>query len=479
MDENKNPQSSGETSENNEFNFVFDDPYAGKVSSGEERHHHHHHSSSRHSGRKKKKHSTHKKAKSFKEPSIRFLTGWLAILTLVCVILAAWNVELASSVKTASDKIKALSADAGDLADDSGASESDERIPGYVKNEAQQVIDTVSALQSQDTVSFIAISDAHLKLDDEIALESIEHAGQAMKLIRESLDIDFAVALGDTTWGANNTPIDTGLKEIGKFNELIAAGFDGIPNMRLIGNHDTLTQSNDQNGDILEPSELYSVVGKYNEGAVFPDGQTGYFYRDLDDSRLRVICLNTSEIDLDDGSIDLDIMPDQVKWLADSLDLSAKADAGDWRIIILSHHPLNWYDQYAEMVEVLDAYTLGASGTVTLEGVDVSFDFAGKNAAKIIANIHGHLHNYKLSTIGNSRIPAITIPNASYNRNNELGTLYSYSENIKNKYGEKTTYDKTQSSAEDTAFSVVTIDLKYNRIYVTNYGAGYDRELGF
>ena len=284
MDENKNPQSSGETSENNEFNFVFDDPYAGKVSSGEERHHHHHHrhhSSSRHSGRKKKKHSTHKKAKSFKEPSIRFLTGWLAILTLVCVILAAWNVELASSVKTASDKIKALSADAGDLADDSGATESDERIPGYVKNEAQQVIDTVSALQSQDTVSFIAISDAHLKLDDEIALESIEQAGQAMKFIRESLDIDFAVALGDTTWGANNTPIDTGLKEIGKFNELIAAGFEGIPNMRLIGNHDTLNQSNEKNGDILEPSELYSVVGKYNEGAVFPDGQTGYFYRDL------------------------------------------------------------------------------------------------------------------------------------------------------------------------------------------------------
>ena len=50
---------------------------------------------------------------------------------------------------------------------------------------------------------------------------------------------------------------------------------------------------------------------------------------------------------------------------------------------------------------------------------------------------------------------------------------------VKNKYGEKTTYEKTANSAEDTAFSVVTIDLKYNRIYVTNYGAGYDRDLSF
>ena len=484
MDENKNPQSSGGTSENNEFNFVIEDPYAGKVSSGEDRHHHHHHhhhhSRSHHSGRKKKKHSTHKKVSKFKEPSIRVLTVWVAVLTLICVVLTIWNFELASSVRVSSDKIKALSANSGAYVENGSESDSsDEHIPGFVKNEAQKVVDSVAALQNEETISFIAVSDAHLKLDDERSLESIKHAGQAMKLIRDGLEIDFAVALGDMTWGANNTPIDTGIKEIEKVNEFIADGFDGIPNMRLIGNHDTLEQSSVKNGKVLDAADLYDVIGKYNEGAVFPAEQKGYFYRDIDDAKLRLICLNTSEIDIDESGIDLDIKPEQVKWLADSLDLSAKADAADWKILILSHHPLNWYETYAEMVDVLDAYSFGTAGSVNLEGVDVSFDFTGKNAAKIIANVHGHLHNYRTSTIGISKIPTVCIPNAAYNRNNEIGTLYSYSEDIKNKYGEKETYEKTENSADDTAFSVVTIDLKYNRIYVTNYGAGYDRDVSF
>ncbi len=488
MDDNKNPNSTPTPSEKNEFDFVIEDPYAGKVSTSEGRHHHHHHhhhhhSSSHHKSSKKKKHSTHKKAKKFKEPSIRFLTGWIAIVTLLCVILTAWNIELTSTLKSNSNRIKALAQnDSVSESDPENIGSDEEYIPGYVKNEAEDVIERVLALQSENTISFIAASDTHLKLDDERSLECIKHAGQAMKLIREGLDIDFAVLLGDITWGADITPINTGIQEIEKVNEFISAGFADIPNFRLIGNHDTLSQGFANHADYLDPAELYDLIGKYNEGAVYPEGsdQQGYFYRDLDEFKLRAICLNTSEIDFDtENAINLDIRPEQVSWFADSLDLSEKRDSSEWKILIFSHHPLYWYEAYAEMIEVIDAYTLGTSGTVNLEGVDVSFDFAGKNSAKIVANIHGHLHNYKLSTVGDSRIPTVTVPNASYNRNNELGTLYSYSEEVKNKYGEKTTYDKIENSSEDTAFSVVTIDFKYNRIYVTNYGAGYDRETSF
>lgn len=480
MDDNKNPISESTTPDNNDLNFVIEDPYAGKVSTTERHHHHHHHhSSSRHSSHKKKKHSTHKKAKKFKEPSVRFLTGWLAIVTLLCIILTAWNVELMTSINNTSNRVKALVQNGTSVADPENE-EDDEYIPGYVKAEAESVIERVKALQTDSTISFIAISDTHLKLNDEISLESIKHAGQAMKLIREGLDIDFAALLGDVTWGSDITPMDIAIKEIEKVNELISDGFADIPNFRIIGNHDTLTMGYQNNSDYLDTAELYEVIGKYNEGGVYPEDQQGYFYRDLDEFKLRVICLNTSEADFDvEGAIDLDITPEQVSWFVNALDLSGKSDSSEWQHLILSHHPLYWYETYSEMVAVIDAYTLGTSGTVTLEGKDVSFDFAGKNSAKIIANIHGHLHNYKISTLGNSRIPTVTVPNASYNRNNELGTFYTYDDEIKNKYGEKTTYEKTAATSEDTAFSVITIDLEYGQIYATNYGAGYDREVGY
>lgn len=477
-------ENSSSTDSNNEFDLVIEDPYAGKLTVNEGSHHHHHHHHSSHHGRHKKRHSTHKKAKKFKEPSIRFITCWLILLSLICMILAAWNIELNSSLKVNSDKIKALvnSKDPSTSVSDGNDNEG-EAVPSYVRNEAESVIKTVSELQNENTFSFIAVSDAHLKSDDEQVVESIRHAGQAMKLIREGVDIDFAVSLGDFTWGSESTPIQTGINEIETVNSFIAAGFADIPNFRLLGNHDTLLQSYEQNQDYLDSAELYDLFGAYNEGALFPAGAetAGYCYRDLDEFKLRVICLNLNEIIAGetDADLGLGISPAQVDWFADTLDLSAKADSGEWSILIFSHQPLNWFENFTAMIDIIDGYTLGASGTVNVHGTEITYDYNGKNSAAIIANIHGHMHNYKTASIGTSRIPAVTVPNACFLRNNEYGTAYAYSEEIHNKYGEKVTYEKTAASAEDTAFCVITVDLVYNRIYVTNYGAGYDRDIGY
>lgn len=448
-----------------------------------------HHRSSHHeskSSRSSKKHSTYKKSKKRKEPSIKMLTLWLALLTVLVCGLLFWLIELNSRLNEVSDKLVDLASGnkTAGTEDSSVVQEDVERIPLYVRNEAEAVIERVSDLQNENTVSFIAISDMHMKADDTRVTEGLEHVGQAMALIREGVKIDFAASLGDMTWGAKDTPYSTGVEEIKKASELLDYGFAGVPNFRLIGNHDLLMYGYENDGKYLNPSELYDLIGKYNEGAVFPQGQKekGYCYRDFADAKLRVICLNLNEhqdMSVSDTFWENYVTPDQVEWFARTLDLSAKENADEWSVIILSHQPLCWGEAYSEMVEVLDSYVSGASGKVVMEGKEIAFNFEGKNSAQVIANVHGHLHNFKTNLVGSSRIPTIAVPNACFYRNNEYGTSYSYSEEIHNRYGEKNTYAKTASSAEETAFCVVTMDFKYRRIYATCYGAGYDREISF
>ena len=507
MEENKkeNEKLEGNSEKKPDFDFVIEDPYAGTIApedamAEERRHHHsshsHHHSSSHHgshgshsshygskSNHKKKKHSTHKKAKKLKEISTRGLTLWLAILTVLTAVLFFWNIELGSQLKINSDKLSYLTG-----GEDSYSNNDDDldgtKIPSYVQREVSVLVDKVSPLQNSNTVSFLAISDIHLDLNDDDAIESLTHAGQAMKLIRERLDIDFAINLGDITWGDDNTTIERGIKEIEKANGIISAGFSDIPNFRTVGNHDTLMYSYPKNKDALSSSQLYSLIGSYNEGADMPEEtkKDGYCYRDFDEYKLRVITLNVNEYE-DENDLEnfssCYISPEQVKWFAGSIDLSSKSDGAEWNIIVLSHQPLYWEDAYTPIVDIIDACGFESAVTVTVAGEEITYDYSGKDNARVIANFHGHLHNYRVDTVGKTRIPAVAVPNACYNRNNEYGTAESYSEDIHNKYGEKETYEKTLNTPEETAFCVITIDFEYNRIYATHYGAGYDREIGF
>lgn len=442
---------------------------------GEHHHHHHHHHSDSHrsSGKRKKK--------NFKMPkmSTTVLAVWVMILTLLVVLLGSWCIEANKEIHRLGDILHSdgYESDSGD-----DTKVQIDEAPLYVQKESDRVIAEVKALQTENTVSFIAISDLHYNSNDERSIESLTHAGQALKRISEQVDIDFAAGLGDFTWGDATTTIVQGIDEIKNTNNILDMGFKGIPSFRAIGNHDTLYASHSKNADILDTTELFDMFGGLNDGAVFQDGERerGYCYQDLNDVKLRVICLNTNELYADENGTPVSklISGVQFKWLASVLDLSAKKDADKWGIIILTHQPLYWTG-YENTVSLLDAYVSGQSGNISHDGVNVAYDFAGKNSAKIIANFHGHLHNYRIDAIGSSRIPTVTIPNACYNRNNEYGVAEVYSQDIRNNYGEKETYDKSLSSAKDTAFCIVTVDLKYKRIYATHYGAGYSREISY
>lgn len=328
-----------------------------------------------------------------------------------------------------------------------GSGGSGDNIPDYVRTEAERVAQVVQSRQNANTITFIACSDIHYSSPDNAnpiasaqnQYEAVTHMGQAMGLIREKVHIDFAAMLGDMIWDTTETA-DEALAEVRFVNEQLSNGFGSLPQFRSRGNHENGYDS----GANFTNDQVYANIGAFNRDNVGDSKNRvgGYCYRDFDAVKLRVICLNSSEA----GGCQFSTQ--QVSWLTNALDLSEKGD--DWCSIILSHHPLDW----------------GKSG-----GVDPTATI--NSAYGVIGAFHGHIHNFKVDTIKNTTIKRIAIPNVCYGLVNTYDTAYDID------WSEDTSYPKTEGTAEDTSFCVVSIDLAAQKIYADHYGAGYSREIDY
>lgn len=326
------------------------------------------------------------------------------------------------------------------------------------------------------------MSDAHqLDTNTDIVTGNL-HAGMAAKVLAYILpSIDFACFLGDYTAGSSTTTIDEGKQHFAEINADIDEAFSGIPQFRTVGNHDPLGYSYNQNGDYLNQATLYSLIGKYNNDGITVMGSTtgGYCYRDFPGKKVRVICLNTSEMTSASSGGAENMTAEQKLWFANALK-SAGAKGSDWGIIVLSHHPLDWGGVYMAS-NIVKAYVDGSSITVSSGN---TVNFSGSNSAKFLGAFHGHVHCFKaakLNYIANSvgteyQAYRIATPNMCFARNNEYGQNGS-TEYYGIEFGETTTYNKTANSAMDTAFVVNVINPSQQKIYSFCYGAGYDREI--
>lgn len=327
--------------------------------------------------------------------------------------------------------------------DTSTANSSSDAIADYVRAEAERVANVVQSRQNANTITFFACSDIHYyapgnALENENAekmQEAVVSMGQAMELIRDRVPIDFAAMLGDVTWDSGETKAEQ-LDEMRFVNECLEKGFHGIPQFRIEGNHDDAYGS----GNALTAAEIFDHIGVWNEGAVYGNREAGYCYRDFENVKLRVICLNTSQYS---GSAFL-TDAEQVAWLGKVLDLRDKGD--DWSSILLSHHPLDWGKEG------------GVNPVATIN-----------SATGLIASFHGHIHNFLTGTVTGTKLPRIAIPNAGYSRENQYGEAYGIT------WKEDTTYSKTPGTAQNTSFCVVTIDLAEKMLYADHYGAGVSR----
>ena len=349
-------------------------------------------------------------------------------------------------------------------------------IPEYVKSAALEVAKKVRALQSDSTITFLAMSDAH-QLDTSADINTGNlHAGMAAKVLAYALpQIDFCCYLGDYTAGSSTTTLTEGRNHFAEINADIDEAFAGIPQFRTLGNHDSLQYSKSQNGSVLSAEELYSLCGKYNSGATMGSTTQGYCYRDFSAKKLRVICLNTAEASEKEYVSDA-----QKLWFANTL--KAVGAKSGWNVIILSHHPLDW-GGVCILSNIVKAYVDGSSITVSSGN---TVNFSGSNNAKIIAAVHGHVHCFKaakLNYIANSvgteyDVYRIATPNMCFQRNNEYGQNGT-TEYYGIEFGESTTYGKTAGTANDTAFVVNVVDTVNRVFHSICYGAGYDRIISY
>ena len=368
------------------------------------------------------------------------------------------------------------SADKAELVDNLIEETGIDIVPDYVIAEAESVIDRVIAAQTGRVFTFAAISDMHYgngSYTDGISsyTDGIKHACQALKYIDSRIKLDAVAVLGDYTDGYLTTGYDNAIADFKGINSLLGS-LRFAPNLRQQGNHDFY---------VKHSSLTHRFIQAQSDDVVWGDKLGGYFYKDFEDYKLRVICVNANEkngIDNNNKPIgNIACSVEQYNWFISSLDLSSKEDASDWQILILSHQPLDWYDSDAvySFAQILNAYRNGTAWSNTTLGI--SCDYSGKNSATLISNIHGHIHNLLTDYIhfgnvanGNkSEIWRMATPEACVDRANQYNDAWH----------EDTTYAKTKGTAQDTSFCIYCIDLDTFTINAICYGAGYDRTLNY
>lgn len=339
-------------------------------------------------------------------------------------------------------------------------------MPEYVKDAALEVARKVAAVQTSNTITFIAMSDAHDLLSNSDIRTGLQHAGMAAKAISYMVPLDFFFHGGDATMGGATTTLADGKAEIAEVNHWIDEAAEGVPNFRTPGNHDALRYNT--NITPLTDAELYQFFGRYNDDGTTVMGSTtaGYCHRDLTAKLCRIICLNTAE-----GAKE-NVSAAQQLWFCRTL---ASVPSG-YGVVVLSHHPLDW-GAINPCANIL--YQFKQKGSYKANGTTVSF--ASCSPAYTVC-FHGHVHDFladRVNRVVNSEgipfdVRRIAVPNVCFNRNNE------YWQNGQPEYygiefGEPTTYSKTANTANDTAFTVNVIDPTNELVHSFCYGAGYDR----
>lgn len=336
-----------------------------------------------------------------------------------------------------------------------GVSSTSDDIPNYVKTEADEVLDRVLEAQSTRTFNMAVVTDLHN--NGGVSDVQILHASQGIGYIADRFKIDTFVSLGDHTDNFASSSWTDGQADMEAINSHHHKYIKNVDELRLIGNHDFKESRS---------PKIHKLISAFSKNVVWGDMLGCYFYKDYEDYKLRIICLNTS----DEAYIGMSNA--QYNWFVQSLDLSSKSNASEWQILIMSHVPLDW-SGFTVPVYILQAYL---NGTTWTDGI-ISCDFTNKNKAKIIATVHGHIHNFLVDKlhVGSPTateqvdIYRIAMPEVTESYHNHYETPYKCD----------TSYPKVSGTAEDTSFSVLCIDLDNHIIKAICYGAGIDREISY
>lgn len=362
-------------------------------------------------------------------------------------------------------------------------------VPAYVRTEAETVARLINQHQSNDSIIFPFLADAHCGYYQDTANAATTLAGQLLHLIGQRVPYDFIVNGGDMANGAWDTTRALSFDQIEDYTELTSDAHRGVPAIWVPGNHDDAPYM--ATADRVTQKEMFALIGRKNRqsGAICPNG-CNYGYLDLESQHLRVIYLDTDDkrgwgtVQVGNGETAPaylnahNVGGDQLRWLAETaLDFSGKDNAADWSVVVVSHVALDVSGTYTDVVSgtsyanstanaasVLSAYASGGSGSITHNGILVPYDYSALDArATVICCVHGHGHKFVNGTV--SGILSIGCPNVMNGRERESS--------------DGNTYTKTAGTAEGTSFCIMTIDRENHKVYADCVGVGPDREFEY
>lgn len=367
---------------------------------------------------------------------------------------------------------------------------SGETIPEYVRTEAETVARIVNQHQSNDSIIFPFLADAHCGYYTDADNKATTLAGQLLNQIGKRVPYDFIVHGGDYSTGAWNTTKLNSFEQIEDYTELTSEANKGVLSLWCAGNHDDAPCMATEGR--VSQQETFALIGRKNRisGAVCPNG-CNYGYLDLENRKLRVIYLDTddkrnwgsvlvsSSTDVPEYLNAQNVGGEQLRWLANTgLDFTDKSNPAEWNIVVVSHAALNISGTITDAVSgtvhahntknaanILNAYRTGKSGSITHNGVTVNYDFtAVESKTTVICAVHGHNHKFSSETLAGG-ILSIGCPNVMNGRERASD--------------DGNTYTKTAGTANGTSFCILTIDMENHKIYADCVGAGYDREFTY
>ena len=255
---------------------------------------------------------------------------------------------------------------------------------------------------------------------------------------------DFACHGGDLITVTSSTTQTDYYKDIGPVLDKL--GKINIPLYCPEGNHDVNGKNDD--AAVVTPAQWYAMTKTMAnvDNMQIDNTYSGYFYKDFDDVKIRVIVLdNYHGHDPDSGIEHSGIYGAEAKWFAESMLLN-KQDFIEWSILILIHDITD--NLNTPVWRAITAYKNGA--LLNESGYEVDYRVQGPGS--IVGVIHGHEHSDTYTTLNDVNI---------------IGVTCGY------------TADTNPVSINDFAIDIFTINPTSKKINATRLGRGSDREYSY
>lgn len=349
-------------------------------------------------------------------------------------------------------------------------------FPDYMSAETEQVLNRCLSVQNEHTVSIVFITDIHHTVGGPQLL-----AAEAIRRLDGRLRLEAVVCGGDHSANGPKPQFMEAQREI-------MNAFQGIgcPFLPLKGNHDDNSiydhhHALDGTDNVVFPSESFDLYIRGIEQAVTLDAANPgglYYYFDIPQHKLRLIVLNCIDIPyrhtdagglLYNGQWKYAFSNAQLNWVArHALNFRDKPDPGDWTVVLFSHAAIGQEGVFGidhpvvneqVMWDVIAAYRHGRS--YRSEPTDGDFaqsveaDFSANGPGKVAGCFFGHVHFDQV--LKKDGIALISTLNATTHRDFDEAP------------------ERIAGTRTETAFDVVTIDLRLQTIRLTRFGAGEDR----